>query len=350
MAYSTITKSSLHFNTKTYTGNGSTQSITGIGYQPDLVWTKGRNDTYSQTWIDAVRGGTKYIYSDSSAAEATNANAITSFTTDGYNVGSFGSLNDNSQAYVSWNWKANGQGSSNTAGSINTTYTSANTTSGVSIIKYTGNGSNATLGHGLGVAPKMLIVKVTSQSNDWMVGHEGLDATNPWHKYIYLNGTSAVDDAATFWNDTAPTNQVIYLGTHSYVNYSGRTYIMYAFADVKGFSKFGSYTGNGNNNGTFIYTGFKPAFVAIKRTDDTARWVVWDNKRSPFNLMDKGLFPNSNVVENNGYWKLDCYSNGFKMRRDEAEQNANNGNFIYMAFAENPLVANVGQSIPATAR
>ena len=350
MAYTTISKATDYFNTKTYSGNSSTQNITGIGFQPDMVWTKKRDGTDDHNIFDAVRGVTKEVRPNKSDTEDTATNGLTAFGTDGYTIGDWGLMNQG-HTYVSWNWKAaNSQGSSNTDGSINTTYTSANTTSGVSIIKYTGNGSNATLGHGLGVAPKMLIVKVTSQSNDWMVGHEGLDATNPWHKYIYLNGTSAVDDAATFWNDTAPTNQVIYLGTHSYVNYSGRTYIMYAFADVKGFSKFGSYTGNGNNNGTFIYTGFKPAFVAIKRTDDTARWVVWDNKRSPFNLMDKGLFPNSNVVENNGYWKLDCYSNGFKMRRDEAEQNANNGNFIYMAFAENPLVANVGQSIPATAR
>ena len=267
----------------------------------------------------------------------------------GFTLGSTNNnVNGNGETYVAWNWLAGGsQGSSNTTGTINTTYTSANTTSGFSIIKYPGSGSNGTIGHGLGVAPSMVIIKDLSGTGDWLVGHDGLDSTNPWHKYIYLNQSSAVADANTMFNDTAPTSTVINLGTHSMTNGSGKNYICYAFANVKGFSKFGKYGGNGNADGTFVYTGFKPGFLSIKKISDTGSWRQYDKLRLGFNPSNYNLIPNEAGQEETAV-HVDLLSNGFKLRTTGSGEN--DGSFIYMAFAEEPLVANVGGSIPATAR
>ena len=350
MAYTTINKSTDYFNTKLYTGNGSTQSITGIGHQPDLVWTKGRNDTYSQMWVDAVRGGTKYIYSNTTVAEATNANAITSFISDGYNIGSFGTLNDNSQAYVSWNWKANGAGSANTTGSINSTV-SVNTTSGFSIVKYTGNATVSTIGHGLGVAPKMIITKNLSRSDAFPVDCRQGNSGAGGIMYLNETGTLGAYGNTSPYPSTAPTSTVYSVGTAGNTNYSGSDLIAYCFAEKTGFSKFGQYTGNGSaTGGTFIYTGFKPAMIIIKRSDTSAgQWTIFDNKRNPSNAVRAMLVPNGTDVElSQNENNMDFLSNGLKMYNSDGVFNASGSKYIYMAFAEAPLVGS--NNVPCTAR
>ena len=343
MAYTTINKSTDYFNTKLYTGNNGTQSITGVGHQPDLIWVKARNDTANHTLTDAVRGTNSVLYSNQTQAPDTPTNAITSFDSDGFSVGSNGSFNANSINYASWNWKANGQGSSNTDGSINTTYTSVNTTAGFSISQYTGTGSNATVGHGLGVAPKMIIVKCTSQTDAWGVYHSSVGAG----KYLKLNENSAESTATTVF-PTAQTSSIFYLGDSGLVNGSGRTYIAYCFAEKTGYSKIGSYTGNGNADGPFIYTGFKPAFVIFKNASSTSFWQMHDSVRDPFNEVQKRLAPNSSDAEGSGSIPIDFLSNGIKLRTTATTWNESGSNFIYMALAEAPLVGT--NNIPATAR
>ena len=343
-----INKPSEYFNTKLYTGNGGTQSITGVGFQPDWTWIKCRSAANGHTLWDSVRGVTKFIDSAFNYPEQTNVNGLTSFNSDGFSVGTLGDVNANAATQVSWNWLAGGTASSNTDGSITSTV-SANTTSGFSIVSYTGTGSLATVGHGLGVAPKMVIVKNLIDSEPWIVYHSGIDATAPQDYHLRLNTTDAKVDEAAIWNDTAPTSSVFSLGSSGAPNGSGDATIAYCFAEKKGFSKFGSYTGNGNADGTFIYTGFKPAFVIRKRTDTTADWRIDDSKRDGYNVIPFTLFPNLNNEEttSSGYY-VDLLSNGFKCRGTSVNQNASGGTYIYMAFAENPLVGT--NNIPTTAR
>jgi len=346
MAFTTIDKSSLHFNTKLYTGNGSTQSITGVGFQPDLVWTKERGGVCDHHIFDVIRGATYKINSASTEASSADANTLTAFTADGFNVGTNACQNNSSDTFTSWNWKAgNSAGSSNTDGSINTTATSVNTTAGFSISKYTGTGSAATVGHGLGAVPKMIMVKKTSGAESWGVYHNGIGNTH----FLQLNTTGASSDNAVFWNDTDPTSSVFTINTDAGVNGSGQTYIAYAFTDIIGFSKFGTYNGNGNANGTFIYTGFKPAWLMIKRTDSTDSWFMYDNKRSSFNVVDDYLIANSSNAEStSASVNMDFLSNGVKIRNTDGGHNNSSGTYIYMAFAEAPLVGS--NNVPCTAR
>ena len=265
MAYTTINKSSEHFNTKLYTGNESTNAITGVGHQPDFVWMKNRDSAYYHGLYDSVRGtGTsKSLYSNANEAEGTNTGNLNlaSFDSDGFTLGATSStniINKSSQNHVAWNWKANGAGSANTDGSISSTV-SANTTSGFSIVSYTGTGADDTVGHGLGVAPKMIITKATGTTNNWGTYHESLGNNDA----VFLNLTNGTNDYAGYWNTTTPTSSVFSVGVSPDTN-SSATMIAYCFAEKQGFSKFGSYTGNGNANGTFVYTGFKPAFVMMK--------------------------------------------------------------------------------------
>jgi len=339
MAYTTINKSGDYFNTKLYTGNGGTQSITGVGFQSDFTWIKRRDTTNNHRVTDVIRGVTKEIYPDDPSAQDTRTGGLTAFGSDGFTVGDSAGYNANSGTYASWNWKANGQGSSNTDGSINTTYTSVNTTAGFSISKYTGTGSTATVGHGLGVTPKMIIFKNTSSSVDWRVYHEALGNT---HR-LCLNDTSASTDDDSAFNDTSPTSTVFTVGGSSSTN--AGTMIAYCFAEKTGYSKFGSYVGNNNADGTFVYTGFKPAWIMIKQTSDTNQWFIFDNKRNTFN--PETLYLQANTADgDNAFTSLDFTSNGFKFLTSNAA--FNNGSYIYMAFAEAPLVGT--NNIPATAR
>jgi len=340
MAYTTINKSSSFMNPKLYTGNGGTQSITGVGFQPDWTWIKGRSFSDNHVLTDAVRGVTKTIFSDLSAAEETQSTGLTAFGSDGFSVGSLAEVNTNNATLVSWNWKANGSGSANTNGSINSTV-SVNTTSGFSIVKWTGTGSNATIGHGLTVAPAMIIVKELGTANDWVVYHKSLGGG----KYIYLNQTTGEASASTVWQNYDPTSSVFYTGTSGLVSQS-EPYIAYCFAEKTGYSKMGLYTGNGNNDGAFIYLGFKPAFLMIKRSDQDQPWLLFDNKRST-NVNQSKLFPNTNGAENNDTSNgIDFLSNGFKLRRNNGESNET-GNYIYMAFGQTLVGTN---NVPNNAR
>ena len=343
MAYTTINKSSDYFSSTIYTGNGSAgHSITGVGHQPDFTWIKNRSATDRHHLYDAVRGVQKRLRSDTTAAEATTPNGLTSFNSDGFTVGTEEDVNTNNENFASWNWKAGtGQGSSNTDGTINSTYTSANTTSGFSIVSYTGNGTaGATVGHGLGVEPKVVMVKSVGAAQDWRIYLSGLGSGAS----LILNttGTSNSD----VWNNTAPTSSVFSLGTNSNVNSNSATYVAYCFAPIKGFSKFGVYDGNGNTDGAFVYTGFKPAWVLIKNKEATEAWFLYDNKRG-LNGSMKALFPDENAADGGAADNIDLLSNGFKLRTAGAILNSA-ANFVYLALAEAPLVGS--NNVPATAR
>ena len=342
-----INKSTEYFNTKLYTGNSSTNAITGVGFQPDLVWIKSRSVIRDHVLTDSVRGIASQIHSNTTDAESTYTNDVTSFDSDGFTVSTDSDVNGDTFTYASWNWLASNTTASNTDGSITSTV-SANTTSGFSIGTYTGTNVDNTVGHGLGVAPDVIMVKCTSTAHDWVVYHSALGSGSA----IALNLTDA-SYGATGWQNTEPTSTVFSIdNAANSVNQSGQSFVFYAFAEKKGFSKFGSYTGNGNSDGTFIYTGFKPAFVIMKRTDTTGNWLLFDNNRSSSggsNLIQQYLYPNLNDAEDSDATRgIDFLSNGFKQRNDFSAINASGGSYIYMAFAEQPLVGT--NNIPATAR
>ena len=350
MAYSTISKPGLYFNTKLYTGNGSTQSITGVGFQPDFVWLKRRDASAGHKLNDAVRGVNKQLVSNNANAEDSNTDILTAFGTDGFTLGNNSDVNNNGNSFVSWNWKAGGgQGTSNTDGSINTTYTSVNTTAGFSISSYTGTGSNATVGHGLGAAPKVIIIKELNPASTraWRVYHEGMGNSN----VMYLNQTDSQASDSTAFNSTSPTTSVFSLGTSVGVNESGKNFIAYCFAEKQGYSKMGKYEGNGNADGAFVYCGFKPAFTIIKRQTGNDNWALHDNRRPERggNPNDAALRANLADGEYGGSQGVDFLSNGFKARQNDGEFNSSGDSYVYLAFAEEPLVANVGSGVPATA-
>jgi hypothetical protein len=342
-----INKPSEYFNTKLYSGSGSTTTLTGVGFQPDWTWIKRRNSSINHKIYDAVRTAGKSISSNNTAAEITNdaEGYLSAFTSDGFTVQAGTTsdeyVNQTGGTYVAWNWLANGAGVSNTDGSIASTV-SANTTSGFSIVTWSGTSSNGTIGHGLGVAPKVIICfGYSSGTNSWTVGHNSLS----WNNGIYLEtGTSFSN--STLWNNTAPTNDVFSVGSFSGTN-SSQSMIAYCFAEKKGFSKFGSYTGNGNANGPFVYTGFKPAFVLVKNVSASNNWFLQDNKRAGYNGANYLLKPNISGDEDLGT-HIDILSNGFKTIVSSANCNGSGNNIIYMAFAEQPLVGT--NNIPATAR
>ena len=343
MAYTTINKHTDYFNTKLYTGNGSSQSVTGVGFQPDWVWLKERSSTSPHKLLDAVRGATKELESNTPNVEATEAQSLTAFGTDGFTVGSNGAVNENSQTYAAWNWKANGQGSANTDGSINSTV-SVNTTAGFSIVKWVGTGANGTIGHGLNAVPKLVIVKCLDAGVNWFIYHQATGNT----KELYLNSAASAYSGTTAWNSTTPTSSVVYLGAHDAgANKSGDNQIAYCFAEKAGYSKFGSYTGNGNADGTFVYTGFKPALVITKANASSRNWVILDNKRLGYNDKNYRLFPNLSNAEDTTSGIVDITSNGFKFRSSNNSVNESGVTYIYMAFGQSLVGSN---NVPANAR
>ena len=347
MAYSTISKSSSYFNTKLYTGNGGTQSITGVGFQPDFTWIKGRTAAeYDHQLFDAVRGATKALASNSNGAEATESTSLTSFDSDGFSLGAFARTNSNSNNKASWNWKANGSGSANSDGSINSTV-SVDTTSGFSIVKFVGSGGTATVGHGLGVAPKMIIIKYYGGSANWGVYHQSLGNTKAM--FLDLNATDGTSN--DYWNSTSPTSSVFTVNTFSGFNYNGGNMVAYCFAEKNGYSKFSSFTGNGepNNDNPFIYTGFKPSFVMLKVTNTTDSWNMYDNRRDGYNGTGGRLRADTNNGEDTGtdYQTCDFYANGFSPKGNDTTSNGNGRPYIYMAFGQ-PIVSTNGDI--ATAR
>ena len=335
---SAVLDGSQYMNTVLYTGNGGTQSITGVGFSPDLVWLKNRNATYNHALNDSVRGAGKTLESSTTNSEFSYSAYFTSLNSDGFSLaGGIGQFNLSGDAYAAWNWRGSDSSPvSNTNGTITSTV-SANTTSGFSVVTWTGNGANATIGHGLGAKPACYIVKSRDSATSWVVYHEGM-ATAPQSAYMYLETTNAVvTGSSTFWNDTIPTTTTFGVSSHGDVNASGGTYVAYVFANVEGFSKFGSYTGNGSTDGTFVYTGFSPAFVLRKVSSTTNNWWIVDSARDTYNEINKSLRANSNVVEDTTTGDTDFLSNGFKLRASNTRTNASGQTYIYMAFAENPF-------------
>ncbi len=343
----TIDDGSDYFNTVLYTGNASTNDITGVGFQPDWLWIKSRSSASNHRLFDSTRGNTKYLASNFTDAEGTDTTALTSFDSDGFSLVSDGQVNGSGTTYVAWNWLANGgTTSSNSDGSITSTV-QANTTAGFSIVTYTGNRTaGATVGHGLGVAPSMVIAKCRTASAGWPVFHASLGGSN----FVRLNETSASASNSVMWNNTAPSSTVVTLGGGDETNNDTGGSVMYCFAEIEGYSKMGSYTGNGSSSdGPFVYTGFRPAWVMVKAIDHTIEtsWNILDSKRNTFNPLNSFFnADNSNAEATFTFW--DFTSNGFKIRNIGNTFNINNINFIYMAFAENPFVTSGG--VPVTAR
>ena len=356
MAYTTINKSTDYFNTVLYTGNNSSpRTITGVGFQPDMNWSKIRSESNDHWVSDAVRGANKIVRPNTTDDELLNGSSgyLSSFNSDGYVIaagsGTNNNFNKNSGTMVSWNWKANGAGSTNNDGNRTSTV-SASTTAGFSIVRYQGNSSNnQTIGHGLGVAPKMIFIKNLSSSLDWIVYNKTITAS----KHLHLNTTAAEATDAGMFNNTEPTSSVFTVHANNDVNKANDYFIAYCFAEKTGYSKFGKYIGNGNADGPFIYTGFKPAWVMFKRSDNTGSWYIKDNKRSGTSALqnfgqmnpNQTQYPSADTsfVENktSGY-AMDILSNGFKPRGTDSGINASGGTYIYMAFAEAPLVGSNG--------
>ena len=349
MSYSTIDNPELHFQCKTYTGTGSSQSITLDGdenMQPDFVWIKNRSDAYDHVLFDVVRGVTKNLHSNETDAEVTEAQTLTAFNTDGFTVGTDGKVNASSNNMISWNWKMGTTSGITTNGSTTITPSSYsfNSTAGVSISQYTGNGTaGAKLAHGIGGEPDMFWVKQINGGNPWVVYFKSLGNT----KVMYLNTNGASATRSNAWNDTSPDSVNITLGQGGGdINYdSSRNYLCFAMRNIVGFSRSGSYKGNGNADGTFVYTGFKPAFVLFKRADGTESWMIQDNRRPGYNPQGGNLFANTNGTESTDA-RFDFVSNGFKAR--SGNQNTDGSLHVYIAFAESPFVNSNG--VPNNAR
>ena len=346
MAYTDIDRPTDYFRTKLYTGNGQNgQAITydeSENMTPNFVWIKERNSTSAHKLIDSVRGANKAMSSDQTEAERTHQYLADFNDANGFTIGTTdGGTNQNNNTFVSWNWKAgtafSNDASSTSVGSIDSAG-SVNTDAGFSIISFTDDGSNATIAHGLGVVPKAIIIKNRAETEDWYSYWQPLGND----KQLRLSSTAAVADAGSMWNDTTPTSSVFSLDADA-AGLSSGAYIVYCFAEKQGYSKFGSYTGNGNANGTFVHTGFKPAFVLIKITDNGSQdWFILDSKRSPFNLVDDSLSPSAPDAESTSEANLDFLSNGFKLKMTSVRVNANGSPYIFMAFAENPFVTSTG--------
>ena len=358
MAYTTIDDPSEYFHTQLYAGDGNddrsiTNDANAGNFSPDWLWLKNRSGTNSNALVDTTRGATKVLRSNATNAEETEANGIQAFETDGFQIGSGGLVNTNGNDYVAWQWKANGgTTSSNSNGSITSTV-QANTTAGFSIVTYVSNNTEgATFGHGLSSTPDLVIVKGRDSADNWAV-FNGTSTTNSRSLHLDTNDGEIPVSSYNFWNlywdETRPSSTVVTLGVDAKVNKSGNeNFVAYCFHSVKGYSKIGKYTGNGNADGPFIYTGFKPAWLLFKQTSANGEnWRIFDNKRSPFNQVDDHLFASSNSVENDETG-CDFLSNGFKWKNSDAHQNGNGAKYVYMAFAEHPFVSSKG--VPVTAR
>ena len=356
MAYTTIDDPSAFFQTALYTGNGTAIGSGGLtvtndgnsDLQPDWIWHKNYGAAESHAVADTNRGTHKGLFTNELNAESTGGSQyVNSFNTDGFTVGNVGWANDSGQNYVAWQWKCNGgTTSSNTNGDVTSTV-QANTTAGFSIVSWTSTGGNESVGHGLGITPNWFFTKNRSSGANWKVYHDK-NTSAPQTDNVSLNKTDATQDDAAAWNDTAPTSTTFTVGTDAGSGgSSGNNMIAYCFAEIQGYSKFGSYTGNGNADGAFVYTGFKPAWLMIKRIDSANHWLMFDIKRDTINVGEKWLRADTNDAASTGiYW--DGLSNGFKARTNDPIINASGGTYIYMTFAEHPFVSSKG--VPVTAR
>ena len=342
MAYTSINKSSLNFTNKLFTGNNTSgHAITGVGFQPDMVWFRNRSSQQNWRAFDVIRGATYRLVPNEGSVNAAEAQQLQAFGADGFTVGADGSVNGNTEAMSAYCWKAGGSASANTDGSINSTV-SVNTTAGFSIVKWTGSGANATIGHGLGATPNVVIVKNLGATENWVNFHTPFGPT----KYVKLNDTSAEATSSDVWNNTAPTSSVFYVGSNSATNQSGNDMIAYCFTDKTGYSKFGKYVGNGNADGTFVYTGFKPKMVIVKEYNGSGNWIVkndyYDNQNDHYVLVNEVDAETSGAVVG-----FDLLSNGFKLRGTAGDSNGSSASILYMAFGQSIVGSN---NIPCTAR
>ena len=351
MAYTTIDDPSIYFHTQLYAGNGNddrsiTNDANAGNFKPDWLWLKNRSGTNSHALVDSTRGPTKVLRSNATNAEETEANGIQAFETDGFQIGSGGLVNTDGNNYVAWQWIANGgtttinDASSTSVGTIDSVY-QANTTAGFSIVTYTGTTSAGTIAHGLGAVPKMIIIKNRDDgAENWAVYHAGI-ASDAETDYIYLDSNNAASDDANLFNDTAPTSTVFSIGTSGVVN-QAEAHIAYCFAEKQGYSKLGSYEANNSTDGTFIYTGFKPAWVILKCVDSAGNWFLYDKARDSSNMVTQTLYGDLNAAENTESNGLDFLSNGIKLRQSGSGGINHSGTYIYMAFAEHPFVSSEG--------
>jgi hypothetical protein len=354
MAYTTIDDGSAFFQTKLYAGTGSSLSLTNDGnsdLQPDWVWIKNRDSTNWHILQDSSRGSGKSLFSNDSYQETSDSSTRNiQFDSDGITLSgstsSFNDINDSSHTFVAWQWKCNGgTTSSNSNGSITTTV-QANTTAGFSIVTWTGTGSNATIGHGLGVVPQLIISKSRGHAENWAVYHHKSNSA-PEDYYLALDDNRANTDSSVVWNDTAPTSSVISIGTQDKINKSGSTHIAYCFNEIKGYSKFGTYEANNSTDGPFVYTGFQPAWVMLKSIDSTGNWFIMDSTRSDINVSNEIIFADLNAAEDTSN-AIDFLSNGFKLRNSGSGGLNYQNTYSYIAFAEHPFVSSKG--VPVTAR
>ena len=333
---STIKDGSQYMNTVLYTGNSSTNAITGVGFSPDWIWIKRRDSANAHQAYDSVRTLGYVLSTSKTDAESDETDKFVSIDSDGFTIQSnAGSHNLLNATYVAWNWRGSDSSAvSNTDGTITSTV-SANTDSGFSVVTWTADTSSPnTIGHGLGQAPQVIISKRRSQTSNWGVYHHS-NTSSPETEVIYLNLTNATTDLNNYWNDTAPTSSVFTVGS---AYDQSEDVVAYCFAEVEGFSKFGSYTGNGSTDGPFVYTGFRPAFVLFKRTNSTSNWIIFDQTRGLYNLNDNYLYANASGAEGTSASSgVDLLSNGFKQRNTYTDANISGSTYIYMAFAENPF-------------
>jgi len=361
MAYTTIDDGSAYHQTALYSGTTADNTITNDGnsdLQPDLLWIKRRNDAGNTLVFDSSRGfngdgDSLYLETTDDGAETHNDNDhLKSFNSDGFTVqgGSSRSNRASGDSFMGWQWKANG-GSTTTndasatgVGSVDSVY-QANTTSGFSIVTWTGTGSAGTIAHGLGATPEVVILKSRDNAHDWFVGHNSMHST-PWVKYLRLHENGGIADD-TIWNDTAPTSTVFSVGSYDSTNGNTVKFVAYCFKEIQGYSKFGSYTGNASTDGPFVYLGFKPAFFLLKGSDITQHWYIFDTTRDTYNPSNSTLQPSTDNAEQTGY-AMDFLSNGFKIRHDDGAWNGSGSTYVYMAFAEHPFVSSEG--VPTTAR
>tara|TARA_R110000823_G_scaffold290496_1_gene408774 strand:- start:96 stop:1142 length:1047 start_codon:yes stop_codon:yes gene_type:complete len=338
MAYTTINDPSEYFNTVLYTGTSENgNAVIGNGFQPDWVWVKSRGDgAHDHHAWDSSRGtGGKDIYPNENFGEGSDADRFSAFGSDGFTVGGSGHVNTHPDSYVAWNWKANG--GTTTAGAGNDTIATsthqASTTSGFSIVTYTGEEANKTVKHGLSTALDMLLVKNRNSTKDWRMWFKGFSGT----QRLELNNNEARATTSTSWNGTVPGSSVFSLGDDTNTNTDGDTFVAYCFHSVQGYSKFGSYKGNNNADGAFVYTGFKPALLILKNIDDAVDWYIFDNKRDTDNAVQNIIHPNKSDAASDST-VCDFLSNGFKFRTADNAWNGNGDNYIYMTFAESPFV------------
>ena len=345
-AYTTIDDAGSYFNTVLYVGTGSELAVTGVGFQPDFVWLKDRDDAVEHNLIDAARGATKYIVPNATDAEVTDLQNLNAFGADGFTVGTSNTINTSTENFVSWNWKG-GTTAVPSGGTITPTACSFSATAGFGMYAHAGNSTaGATIAHGLGAVPAMMISKRLNHTGSWAT-YQHKNTAAPATDFLLLNSTQATQDDSSVWNDTLPDATVFTIGNDGTTN-GAYNYIKYIWTEIQGFSKFGTYQGNGSVDGQFIYTGFRPAFFMIKASSTAGSWQMFDNKRGSYNVITTWDLIANSIQAESSTTVLDFLSNGIKMRKTGGDNNASGYTYIYMAFAEAPFVNSEG--IPVNAR